>query len=124
MTVKFKTLKLKHYRKAQEINARIDADEASEIDIIEFAIGLVSSWDFTDADTGDRLRLSDMDELSTDQMAELLGGFSDEFAGATAAVPKASADPSPSTSPLESQVENPESPPTGYTPLYSPGDSE
>ncbi len=124
MTVKFKTLKLKHYRKAQEINARIDADEANDIDIIEFAIGLVASWDFIDADTGERLRLSDIEELSTGQIAELLDSFSNEFAGATAAVPKANAEPSPSTSPPESQVENPESPPTGYTPLYSLEDSE
>ena len=124
MTVKFKNLKLKHYRKAQEINARIDADEANEIDILEFAIGLVASWDFIDADTGERLRLGDTEELSIDQVAEVLGSFSVEFEGATAAVPKANADPSPSTSPPESQVENPESPPTGYTPLYSPANSE
>ena len=123
MTIKFKNLKLKHYRKAQEINARIDADEANEMDIIEFAISLVASWDFIDADTGERLRQSDMEELSTDQIEELLNSFSEEFAGAMAAVPKANAEPSPSTSPPERQVENPESPPTGYTPLYSPEDS-
>ena len=122
MTVTFRPLKLKHYRKAQEINARVDAGEADDVEVVEFAASLVARWDFVDVDTGDRLRLSDVEELSTDQMTELLNSFSEEFVGATGAVPKTNGSPSPSTSTPESPVENLESPPTGYTPLYSPAE--
>jgi hypothetical protein len=94
--ITFRTLKLKHYRRAQKIYARIASEDAEDVEIVEFAASLVASWDFKDADTGEDLALSDLDELSTPQIEELLTHFAEEFTGSMS-VPKGSAEHSPST---------------------------
>jgi len=95
--VQFKTLKFKHYREAQAINARIESGEATEEDVLRFALSLVSDWDFTDAETGEALPIGELDELSLDQCAEVNGAFAQKM-GVTAEVKKVSGEQSPSTS--------------------------
>lgn len=121
--VRFKTIKFKHYRQAQELNKRIDAEEATEEEVLRFALSLVAEWDFVDADTGKPLSIDELDELSMDQCKEVNQLFAQKM-GVTAEIPKASGGNSPSTSTPLNQVESPETSPTGYIPLYSPENSE
>lgn len=119
--VRFKTIKFKHYRQAQEINARIDAGEATDEEVLRFALSLVAEWDFVDADTSKPLPINELNELSMEQCREVNEGFARKM-GVTAEVPKGSDGPSPSTSTPSSQIESQGTSPTGYTPLSSPGD--
>lgn len=97
--IKFKVLKFKHYREAQEINKRIDAGEATDEDVLSFALSLVKDWDFKDAETDEPLPpgLESLDELSLEQCAEINLMFARRM-GVTAEIPKATDEPSPSTS--------------------------
>lgn len=109
MTIEFKTIKFKHYRQAQKINKMIASGEITDEDILRFAASLVKSWDFVDADTGEALPpgLGALDELSMTQCAEVNKLFADEVNGVVVKVPKANAEPSPSTSTLSSPAESP-----------------
>jgi hypothetical protein len=95
--IKFKILRFKHYRAAQEINKRIDAQEATDEDVLRFAVSLIEDWDFVDAETGDPLPVGELDELSLEQCAEINLMFARRM-GVTAEIPKESGEPSPSTS--------------------------
>ena len=94
--VRFKTIKFKHYRRSQEINDRIDKEEATDEEILLFALSLVAEWDFVDGDTDEPLELGELDELSIEQCREVNERFAQKM-GVTAEVPKASDDPSSST---------------------------
>jgi hypothetical protein len=95
--IKFKILRFKHYRQAQEINKRIDAQEATDEDVLRFAVSLIEDWDFVDAETGDPLPVGEIDELSLEQCAEINLMFARRM-GVTAEIPKENGEPSPSTS--------------------------
>lgn len=94
--IKFKVLKFKHYREAQEINKRIDAQEATDEDVLRFALSLIEDWDFVDAETGEPLPMGELDELSLEQCAEVNRMFARRM-GVTAEIPKENGEPSPST---------------------------
>ena len=95
--VRFKTIKFKHYRQAEKINARVDSGEATEEEVLRFALSLVAEWDFVDADTGDHLPVGELDELSLEQVREVNALFAREM-GVASEVPKATSESSPSTS--------------------------
>ena len=94
--VRFKTIKFKHYRIAQQINDRIDSGEATEEEVLRFALSLVEAWDFVDAETGQPLAHGELDELSIDQCREVNNLFAREM-GVTVEIPKESGAPSSST---------------------------
>ncbi|MCK5307180.1 MAG: hypothetical protein KAJ73_01080 [Zetaproteobacteria bacterium] len=94
--VRFKTVKFKHYRQAQGINKRIESEEATDEEILRFALSLVAQWDFVDGDTGEPLEIGELDELSMEQCREVNELFA-QVMGVTAEVPKASDEPSSST---------------------------
>ena len=120
--VRFKTLKYKHYRQAQEIDARIEAGTATDKEVLKFSLDLVAEWDFKDADTGESLPLGELEELSLEQCREVNELFARKIK-MVSEVPKVTAEPSPSTSMPSSLVENQETSPSGYRPLYSPAES-
>jgi len=95
--IKFKTLKFKHYREAQAINERVESGEATDEDVLRFALALVDAWDFTDADTGEPLPIGELDELSLDQCAKVNGEFA-RLMGVSVEVKKTNGEPLPSTS--------------------------
>ena len=97
--IQFKSLKYKHYRRARELRALIEAEEATEEEIVVFALELVADWDFVDAETGEQLAVGTniIDELSIEQLSEVLEVFTEKFRK-PAIVPKASGGPSLSTS--------------------------
>lgn len=88
--VVFRTLKFKHYRKAVDLDKQIKAKKADEIAVLEYAADLVVKWDFLDVDTGDAIPVGELDELSPDQIEELLSTFEHGFDRATE-VPKKTA---------------------------------
>lgn len=94
--VEFKTIKFKHYRQAQAINKRIDSGEATDEDVLRFALSLVKSWDFVDEDTGEPLPVGELDELSLEQCAEVNLLFSRKM-GVDAEIPKETSEHSSST---------------------------
>ena len=94
--IRFKTVKFKHYRQAQEINERIDAGKATDEEVLKFALSLVAEWDFVDGDTGEPLALDELDELSMEQCREVNELFARQM-GVAAEVPKASDEASSST---------------------------
>ena len=95
--IKFKTVKFKHYRQAQGINERIDSGEATDEEVLLFALSLVDEWDFVDADNGNTpLEIGELDELSMEQVSEV-NEESARLMGVTAEVPKVSEEPSSST---------------------------
>lgn len=73
--VVFRTVKVKHYRKIMSLYAQVEAGDADELAILEFAGNLVVKWDFLDADTGEPLPPGEVEELSPDQVEELLTTF-------------------------------------------------
>ena len=117
--IKFKVIKYKHYRRALELTAREDEDDATaEDEHFRFLLSLVEEWDFVDEETGDPLApgVESIDELTIPQMNEVTTVFNQIFSKATS-VPKANAGNSPSTSMQLDQVENQGQPLTGYPPL-------
>lgn len=94
--VLFKTVKYKHYRIASEIDERIDQGEATDDEVLKFALSLVAEWDFVDADTGEPLALDELDELSIEQCREVNDLFGRQM-GVAAEVPKQNGEPSSST---------------------------
>lgn len=94
--VRFKTVKFKHYRIASEINERIDKGEATDEEVLKFALSLVADWDFVDGDTGDPLEIGELDELSMAQCREVNELFARQM-GVAAEVPKQSEEVSSST---------------------------
>lgn len=96
--IKIKELKYKHYRQAQALLKRAQAGEASDDEILTFALSLIEEWDFTDVETGQPLPLGELDELSLSQFNELKAVFEQmKGLGVTFLVPKANDAPSPST---------------------------
>jgi hypothetical protein len=79
--VKFKNIKFKHYRQAQALDARVNNGEASDEDVILFAVSLVAEWDFVDIDTEEEIPVGEVDELSTEQIGELILAFNSAFEG-------------------------------------------
>ena len=94
--IRFKTVKFKHYRIANEINERIEKDEATDEEILRFALSLVAEWDFVDGDTDEPLEIDELDELSMEQCREVNEKFA-RVMGVTAEVKKVSDDLSSST---------------------------
>ena len=129
MTVKFKTIKYKHYRKGLKMTAEVDeTEDVPESDRIEmqdrhfrFLLGLVKYWDFVDADTGETLPVGEdsIDELSMEQLNEITTIFNKQFED-DATVPKETAGRSPSTSTRKDQVEilQRQTDLTGYRPSF------
>ncbi len=119
--IKFKVIKYKHYRKALELTAREDVDDATAGDEhFRFLLGLVKEWDFRDGDTEEALPVGvgSIDELTIPQMNEVTSAFNQIFSQSTT-VPKTSAGHSLSTSTQLSQVRNQETTPlTGYPPSF------
>jgi hypothetical protein len=91
--ITFKTIKFKHFRRAQELRKLIEAEEATDEDILRFGLDLVKSWDFKDEETGKPLPpgVESLDELSMPQCAEVNLLFAEEIQGKVPDVPKASA---------------------------------
>lgn len=117
--IEFKVIKYKHYRRALELTAREDVDDATaEDEHFRFLLGLVKEWDFIDGETADPLApgVESIDELTIPQMNEVTTAFNKIFSTSTA-VPKANAGHSPSTSMQSIQVGSQEKSPTGYPPL-------
>ena len=94
--VRFKTVKYKHYRQAQIINKRIKSEEATDEEILLFALSLVAEWDFVDGDTDKPLELGELDELSVEQCREVNELFARKM-GVSVEVPKAREEASSST---------------------------
>jgi hypothetical protein len=94
--VRFKTIKFKHFRQAQEINKRIESNEATDEEILLFAVSLVDEWDFVDVETQEPLALDDVDNLSMAQCGEINELFARAM-GVTAEIPKENGSPSSST---------------------------
>lgn len=113
--VRFKVIKFKHYRQAQELRKLIEAEKAKDEDILRFGLNLVKDWDFVDAETEEALPpgLASLDELSMNQCAEVNMLFAEEITGKVVAIPKTNAEPLPSTSTPSSQDESPALPQTG-----------
>lgn len=90
--IKFKTLKYKHQKRAAELSAQVEAGTASDDDVLGFVLGLVDSWDFADAETGEPLPVDTgiMGEISLPQYNELMAAFNAQM-GIDSDVPKASA---------------------------------
>jgi hypothetical protein len=88
--VKFKTIKFKHYRRANELDRQIDAGVADDEDVIRFAVSMVQDWDFVDAETGEPLPVGEIDELTREQFNEVLTLFRRQF-GTEGTVPKENA---------------------------------
>ena len=88
--IKFKTLKYKHQRQAQELNAKIKEGEATNDEINLFVIGMIEAWDFADAETGQPLPLdkTGLEEMSLDQFREMTRLFNEAMEVGTSAVPK------------------------------------
>ena len=95
--VKFKTIKYKHYKRAMELQALIDKDQATDDELLGYTISLVAEWDFVDEETKQPLPISAdiMEELSLEQYKQLNGLLNKTF-GTEQTVPNASAAPSPS----------------------------
>lgn len=121
--VEFKTIKYKHYRKALQLTAAEDAGEDAGEEHFRFLLSLVSSWDFTDEDTGEPLSpgLESIDELTVEQLNEVTETFNQIFSQVST-VPKTNAGHSLSTSTEKPQAERPKgkTSPTGYPPYFSP----
>lgn len=73
--ITFKTLKYKHYKKANELRD----NGAGESELLEFAISLIKEWDFVDVETNESLTFENTDELSIDQINEIFVSFSEAF---------------------------------------------
>ena len=119
MTIEFKVIKYKHYRRALELTSREDEDDpTAEDEHFRFLLSLVAEWDFVDEETGEPLApgVESIDELTIPQMNEVTTAFNRIFSQATI-VPKANAGRSASISMQLDQVENQEKPLTGYPPL-------
>ena len=119
MTIEFKVIKYKHYRRALELTSREDEDDpTAEDEHFRFLLSLVAEWDFIDGDTADPLTpgVESIDELTMAQLNEVTTAFNRIFSQSTA-VPKVSAGRSLSTSMQLDQVESQEKHPTGYPPL-------
>ena len=117
--VKFKVIKYKHYRRALELTAREDVDDATaEDEHFRFLLGLVKEWDFRDGETEDPITpgVESIDELTIAQFNEVTTAFNKIFSTSTA-VPKVSAGHSLSISTPLDQVESQERPLSGYPPL-------
>lgn len=87
--IKFKVLKYKHYQEAR----RLSADpETTDDQVLTFVIGLVESWDFTDQETDQALKVDpdSMGDLALEQYNELMGEFNSKM-GTGQEVPKPNA---------------------------------
>jgi hypothetical protein len=93
MTVTFKAIKYKHQKEAQRLLAEGPDDAAVDA----FVMGLVESWDYRDAETGEPVPVGQPDELTIEQYNEVLAEFN-RLMGVGTDVPKASASPSRSGS--------------------------
>jgi hypothetical protein len=87
--LEFKAVKYKHIIAAMELNDRLEAGEATEEDLLIFAIDMVKNWDFKDADTGKKLKLGELQELTREQIDEVTEGFREAMEGTS--VPKKTA---------------------------------
>ena len=99
--IEWKVIKYKHYRRAIQLQnagrrdgpaVAVLADEVASA-YLEYAISLVQSWDFVDAETGEALPVAaaSLDELSVTQLQEMVSGFGRQLGTQSALVPKASA---------------------------------
>jgi hypothetical protein len=106
--IEWRVIKFKHYRRAIELQNAGRQDGAGQRTLtseaatayLEYAISLIHAWDFVDAETSEALPVAaaSLDELSVEQLQELIGGFGEKLGTSSAIVPKASAAPSSSTS--------------------------
>lgn len=109
--VRFKIVRFRHYRQAQEL---MNKEDATEEEHFAFVISLVDAWDFKDVETDKALPvgMESMDELTIKQFNEAMELFNQEM-GFVTTVPKANAGPSSSTSSPSNKAETPETDPTG-----------
>lgn len=101
--ITWKAIKYKHFLAAQELFRKIEAEEATDHDVLVYAVSLIAEWDFVDAETGELLPISEasLDELSLPQYKEIFRVFNAEFAVKVmeeAQVPKVNAGRSRSSS--------------------------
>lgn len=101
--VRFKILKFKHLRAASELQKKYNNGEVGVEEIMRFASELVQEWDFLDMETvglrdeenkpipPTKLMPGEVDELSNDQIDELLEAFTEQFSSMVAPIPKANA---------------------------------
>lgn len=79
--IKFKVLKYKHQKEAQDINRRIEDGTVEDDEILKFVVSLVDSWDFKDEETGKPLKFDDYLELSLEQYKDLMHSFNRRMGG-------------------------------------------
>jgi hypothetical protein len=84
--LEFKAVKYKHIIAAMELNDKLEAGDATEEDLIIFAINMVKKWDFRDADTNKPLKLGELQELTREQIDLVTEGFREAMEGTS--VPK------------------------------------
>lgn len=91
--VKLKAIKYKHYRRALELNAQIEAGTIDEDELVVFTIELVDQWDFIDSETGQPLPVDPdiRDELSIEQFRELNALLNSTFGKSKTTVPNPNA---------------------------------
>ena len=94
--VKWKVIKYKHQKKAQELSQLNESGKLSPDEATEFIVSLVADWDFKDAETGEEIPVGEYDELTLEQYEDLVSQFNDTMAGIS--VPKTNAEPSRSGS--------------------------
>lgn len=103
--VRFKTLKYKHFRRAQEILVEIKAGTATDLAADQFVVQLIEDWDYTDIETGQAIPIGELGELSLEQYTECMEAFNTRMTQASN-IPKVNASPSPSGStPLKRKKE-------------------
>jgi len=101
MSIEWKVIKYKHYRRAMQLQSSGRQDGTGQVALedetatayLEYAISLIRSWDFVDAETGEALPVepASLDELSVEQLQELVAGFGQELGTKSEIVPKANA---------------------------------
>jgi hypothetical protein len=98
--IEWKVIKFKHYRRAIELQNAGKRDGVERAltgetatAYLEYAISLIRAWDFVDAETGESLPVepASVDELSVEQLQELVNGFGNELGTKSAIVPKETA---------------------------------
>lgn len=90
MAVIWKAIKFKHVQQAQQMKAAIDDQTIEPVQIIEFFMPLIESWDFIDAETGQAVAAGDYAELTIEQFNELMADFNAKMHGVKDAVKKTS----------------------------------
>ncbi len=122
--IKFKTVKRKHRRWANQVlmdlgllEGQRDMTPAETVEaedrLFKLAMSMVDSWDFTDAETGQPIPVSEesIGELTDEQVTEVVDGFNALMDGTT--IPKTNAGAASSGRGPRKPAKSTKTPPTG-----------